>query len=1300
MRMKQLFRLVACATLGLFASSAMAGLLGTWTAAELSAGTEKNGLTPAIGTNTYDETNGYITIDAAPVLLTGTTTWDSTSVGVTVVLTVSNLLVANSESGQTLVSYNLGGTADRLGLGLSTDGNLYGMWNGSLRTDTTSALNSAAIRAFPTDGGTYQIAFFYNSSGCTAQVCGADGDVSTLSSPLRLTDTGLKASNATVGTSIALGALSTSSLPATGLQIHSVSVYNSVDDDPLGLDATYGKHPGTIYTLDNTSSGTTFHSGTVTAFSTGATSSGTTFWHKFASTTSGYSSTGSTLRFASGIGSASAQDAQFNPISFGGLIVEEGATNWSFSSAGGTSARSTEIGVSDATTYFTVNEDFSISRTSSNNQTLTVYGTVNIDIASGKTLSLNASNSDGITMDTGAALVLTGAGTLTFNNVSFANATLDVSALTLGTTSSDAAPLNGTVTIDDTTTLKLPATASSEGTTYYIASAATADSFTTRNLYIGDTQTSATVTVAEDGSVSYAVIDTSNAKTLVWPSTATSGNWSDADAWTNQETSETATFADGDTIIFDSGADTTTTVTLASTVLPTSIAINSGTVIFEGGNYLGDVPVAIASGATLKITDNATALSLAFAGTGTVEIATGANSISTTQLPASCFSGFTGTLLISSGRYAAESTPIADTVAISITDGGQLYVTGGTWANAITAAGSGWTASSDAAKDSPLRIDGATLSNVTLDSTTSVPVMVYGSSTGYISSLTAAGGFTKVGAGTLRFTTATAGAGVSGTVTVSAGTVDWGNGSGATAGTSYKLGDTIDVASGATLNIRLWATTQRNTSTTNKAIIASAITLNDSAITFTDGSYMFSGAFTVNGTCTFTDPYSKGYVFSEFNGSGTLTFSRGTGDSNSMDYFTFNGGNFSGIMNQVADTADNTRRIRFASSFPSATINLTTEDCYVEIAGDIELGSINDTSSCTTGGIFGDGEAARTLTLNNGATYYNVIKDTAAATGAETTTPLSVVFAGDTTLAGANTLTGDVTVSSGATLTLDGTLPAVTVSDGAAITGTGTVTGTLTAVDGSTLNLSSATTSACLTAGTLTAAEGATVTVTLPTTLPTEKTTLLATTNDPTTTFLATLSPSTTLTTTYLDVTDTGIVYTIPTVPSTLIPESTDVPAADVTAATTVLQTLAAEAGVAEITSITGTTMTEATSGATEITDIAQLVGALTCFDNVATVDETGAATVTYNFGISKMVPVVSTSDGSISITVTVSVSTTEGTSATMVNNATVTLIGDDTETIATAYADGTDSVTFTGVSVDSLTGKTISVKITSPVTE
>ncbi|OCA03190.1 hypothetical protein AC781_05740, partial [Akkermansia glycaniphila] len=113
--------------------------------------------------------------------------------------------------------------------------------------------------------------------------------------------------------------------------------------------------------------------------------------------------------------------------------------------------------------------------------------------------------------------------------------------------------------------------------------------------------------------------------------------------------------------------------------------------------------------------------------------------------PSANVAAYAGDIIIRSGRLAAGAALSAS--SISVTEGGQLYIGSGTWAQPITISGSGWTGS-DVAKSGAIRFEGAILSG-TLTVVGNSSIRLH-SGTGTISgAIIGTGTLTKVGGGSL-----------------------------------------------------------------------------------------------------------------------------------------------------------------------------------------------------------------------------------------------------------------------------------------------------------------------------------------------------------------------------------------------------------------------------------------------------------------------------------------------------------------------------------------------------------------------
>ena len=139
-------------------------------------------------------------------------------------------------------------------------------------------------------------------------------------------------------------------------------------------------------------------------------------WNVFASTVNSqpnanYTSPGVTLVYDVA-GKTAATDAQFAPLSFGGMWVKvlqaEGVPYSITDNKTDTSDRKVELGATGASTYFKFDESFTFDR----NSATKVLGTATVEIANGKTFTINQRAGKGAAVDAGNTLVLKGAGTL------------------------------------------------------------------------------------------------------------------------------------------------------------------------------------------------------------------------------------------------------------------------------------------------------------------------------------------------------------------------------------------------------------------------------------------------------------------------------------------------------------------------------------------------------------------------------------------------------------------------------------------------------------------------------------------------------------------------------------------------------------------------------------------------------------------------------------------------------------------------------------------------------------------------
>ena len=196
-----------------------------WAANPVATWTDFNTLTSGdytLNENGNTISDGVLTIGSTPSYIAGTTTWDPRATGNAVVLAmrVTNLDLTKVSA---LISLKLGDTNDQLGLMTDGGGGLDAMWNGSIRGGDNAI--SAKLSLAATE---YIVVFKYSDWGTQAWAIGNDGVFAQYTS-----DSACKGGTNTAGADIRIGALYDAGSPATGLQIHSMWLWNtneSIDD--------------------------------------------------------------------------------------------------------------------------------------------------------------------------------------------------------------------------------------------------------------------------------------------------------------------------------------------------------------------------------------------------------------------------------------------------------------------------------------------------------------------------------------------------------------------------------------------------------------------------------------------------------------------------------------------------------------------------------------------------------------------------------------------------------------------------------------------------------------------------------------------------------------------------------------------------------------------------------------------------------------------------------------------------------------------------------------------------------------
>lgn len=243
------------------------------------------------------------------------------------------------------------------------------------------------------------------------------------------------------------------------------------------------------------------------------------------------------------------------------------------------------------------------------------------------------------------------------------------------------------------------------------------------------------------------------------------------------------------------------------------------------------------------------------------------------------------------------------------------------------------------------------------------------------------------------------------TTTVSGATLKINHEPVATVGTTYNYGS-IHVTNNGTLELETWtggASDVRDTATGSRPVISSAISLDNSRILFSDGSYEFSGTVTVSGNSSLENTWSKGHVIHTLASTGEnaqLTYIGGNtawGDASPLTLV--NEGTFSGRFVMENQRPDNDRANYLVLKDANALGNATT---IVDLgSGDYDARNhlAADTSVINLKGLSGKGFVEmNSLTGNSGVTEATV----------------NIINNGESDLAASDVFTG--TISSNVTL--------------------------------------------------------------------------------------------------------------------------------------------------------------------------------------------------------------------------------------------------------------------------------------------
>ncbi len=320
--------------------------------------------------------------------------------------------------------------------------------------------------------------------------------------------------------------------------------------------------PAASYTVFDLTSG----SNTSTTYTGGAANSTTgANWHYFCYSSnagSEYVAPGSVLRFVSGDYKKSLA-ADYSPVTYGGIIVEEGATGYAFASASRYSVLGDPTGATE--TWFEFNEDFTFGRSGGCHLT----GTVNLDIASGKTFTIAGTTTKTATTAKSNILSGTAGGTLKLHGSGKLAATLNASSAKLdfsdqptASASTTSAYIQGALTVDEDTTFTFPTGATFP---YFVATSIS-----------GDIDHNTGYKANADGSISVVeptVLNITSAETVELPTT-----------WTSSDDAVVNVSAGIDATLNVTAAATLSTITFyvpaTSTLTISGLAITASTIYF------------------------------------------------------------------------------------------------------------------------------------------------------------------------------------------------------------------------------------------------------------------------------------------------------------------------------------------------------------------------------------------------------------------------------------------------------------------------------------------------------------------------------------------------------------------------------------------------------------------------------------------------------------------------------------------------------------------------------------------------
>lgn len=413
---------------------------------------------------------GEASVDDGGILSTGTTAAPRIDFGrnldlgyngnpFTVVMVVRNVGTATGKP-LCCVGGTIGTALDAIDKTAGT-ATIKGMWGNKVWSDKRNVARSVDTLA---GAGVTVLATSYTSGGVVVKTVTAS-EVTTLGTWGGLQGDTFEAQR------IFFGNTNDGTSGGLNFELLAVAIYRGA---PTDAELTWFADDDAVYTWQGTSG--TFHNGpwkTTPRYAFAEDDRSSTTWQVFASNQTSYVAPGRILRFAAPEASGDgvfvgALDAQFAPFDLGGLVVEPGATGYSFASSTD-STRTLGLGdrsSSPRATAFVFHEDFTVNRVSTeNSDTTTFYGPVSVVIDEGKTFTI----SEEAEVASGATVTVTGGGTLALGKTLTMGGALTVEDGTLSIPNLDLRKVpvtfgengsllvSGTLTLDGTTPIRLSA---------------------------------------------------------------------------------------------------------------------------------------------------------------------------------------------------------------------------------------------------------------------------------------------------------------------------------------------------------------------------------------------------------------------------------------------------------------------------------------------------------------------------------------------------------------------------------------------------------------------------------------------------------------------------------------------------------------------------------------------------------------------------------------------------------------------------------------------------------------------------